>query len=328
MPAPDRLRPPLVPRPRDRGEGQKLLVLVNPAAGGGRARRAQPRLRDYLRDQQARADFVELASLEDIEQRAAEAARTGYTHLAVLGGDGTFHHAVNGACGHPLVLGFFPAGSGNDIAAGLGIPNDPIAAAHAFLRALPREVDAVRARCANARPRLYVGAGGVGFDAETAQLVNGKFRRLPGVTRYIAAALWLLGKFTPLELVAEMDGERWSGTALFAVAANAPSYGSGVKIAPAARMDDGWLEITLVGALSWTRLVEALPSVLRTGDLRWPEIHRYRARRVRFQTNRAALVHGDGEVLGESPVDIELLPKAIWVAGGKPRSPISLSFSA
>ncbi len=309
--------------------GAKILVLVNPASGGGRARRALPQVIDYLREQQVRADFVESTSLEDLEQRAAEASGAGYTHLAVLGGDGAFHHAVNGAFGHPLVLGFFPAGSGNDIAAGLEIPNDPIAAAHEFLRSPPRQVDAVRARCANVKARLYVGAGGLGFDAEAAQLVNGRFRRLPGVTRYIAAALWLLRKFEPLELAAEMDGERWSGAALFAAAANAPSYGSGVKIAPQARMDDGWLEITLVGALPWTRLVEALPPVLRTGDLRWPEIHRYRARRVRFETNRAALFHGDGEVLGESPVEIELLPNAIQVAGGRRSSAISLfSYSA
>jgi diacylglycerol kinase (ATP) len=309
--------------------GARLLVLVNPASGGGRARRALPQVVDYLHEQQVRADFAESTSGEDLEKRAGEAGGVGYTHLAVLGGDGAFHHATNGAFGYPLVLGLFPAGSGNDIAAGLGIPNDPIAAAHAFLRSPPREVDAVRVRCANAKARLYVGAGGLGLDAETAQLVNGRFRRLPGVMRYIAAALWLVRKFEPLELVAEMDGERWSGTALFAVAANAPSYGSGVKIAPQARMDDGWLEITLVGALSWTRLAEALPPVLRTGDLRWPEIRRYRARRVRFETNRASLFHGDGEVLGESPVEIELLPNAIQVAGGKRSSAISLfSYSA
>lgn len=290
-------------------------MLVNPASGSGRAKQMLPQVADYLRKQEVRADFVESKNLEEIERRAAEADAIGYTHVVALGGDGAFHHAANGAWGRNVVLGFFPAGSGNDIAAGLGIPNDPVAAAHQFLHWPPRPVDLARARFANARAQVYVGAGGLGLDAEAAQLVNGKFRRLPGVARYVAAALWVLRRFEPLELTAEMDGEHWSGTALFAAVANAPSYGSGVKIAPEARMDDGWLDITLVGQLPWTRLVEAIPPVLRTGDLRWPEIRRYRARRVRLQTDRPALFHGDGEVLGESPVEIEVLPKAIRVAG-------------
>jgi diacylglycerol kinase family enzyme len=49
--------------------------------------------------------------------------------------------------------------------------------------------------------------------------------------------------------------------------------------------------------------------------LRLPEIERFRARHIRLEAERAALVHGDGELLGEAPAEIEVLPGAIQVGG-------------
>jgi len=247
--------------------------------------------------------------------------------LNVGGGDGTFHHVLNGAVAppdgalveHPASLGFFPAGHGNDIAAALGIPQDPIAAAAQFLRTAPRGVDIFRVRFSDGRIELCIGAGGLGLDAEAARLANGRFRRLPGAARYVAGALWSLASFRPLEVDLRADGERWRGLALFVAVSNAPGYGAGVKIAPAARMDDGLLDLTIVAPLSWMRLLEAIPIVLRTGDLRWPEIHRLRAQKVQLRTDRPAWFQGDGELLGAAPVDIEVLPGAVLVVSPKTR---------
>jgi diacylglycerol kinase (ATP) len=294
----------------------RLLVLVNPASGHGRARRFRPLVEDYLRSRGVRAEFVETRSAENLEELADGAASRGFTHAVALGGDGAFHHLVNGAFGRPVVLGFFPCGNGNDIAMGLGIPAEPLAAAHAFLSQPQRRVDVLRARCAG-RERLYIGAGGMGMDAEAARLVHGRFRALPGAVRYVAAALWALRSFAPLRIEAEADGEPWSGPALFAAVANAPSYGAGVKIEPAARMDDGWLNLVIVGDMPWTRLVEAIPPVLRAGRLDWPEIQRRRARRVRLVADRPALFQGDGELLGEAPVEVEVVPGAVRVGGAR-----------
>ena len=300
------------------------LVIVNPVAGGGRACRAQPLIADFLAQQGRPADFVESKSSEDIQQRAREAAMAGYRFVVALGGDGAFHHVVEGTFGLDVTLGFFPAGNGNDIAAGLGIPTDPIAAAYSFLKARPQPIDVLRVTFlgedavhagSSDEPRqaIYVGAGGMGLDAEAARQANTRFRRWPGVTRYIAGALWQLATFAPLHLEAKIDGEHWSGRVLLAAVANAPCYGSGFRIAPKAKMNDGWLDVTLVGDMPWPRLVEALPLVLRSEDWRWDEVRHYRARRVALQPDRPALVHGDGEVLGVAPAEFKVLPGAIRV---------------
>ena len=96
------------------------------------------------------------------------------------------------------------------------------------------------------RETVFVGAGGAGLDAEAAQLANTRFKRWPGVTRYIAGALWAWRDFRAVEFEAIIDDVPWRGRAMFAAVANGPCYGSGVRIAPLAQMDDGWLDITIV----------------------------------------------------------------------------------
>jgi diacylglycerol kinase (ATP) len=289
------------------------LVIVNPMAGGGRALRAESLVASYLAEQGRRVQFVHSRGSEDVRELAAKAAASGYRYVVALGGDGAFHHVVEGVYGTDAIAGFFPAGNGNDIARDLGIPGDPVRAANLFLHARARAVDLVRVRFGGGRTAHFIGAGGMGLDAEAAHLANTRFKNWPGVARYLAGTLWAFYHEPPFELRAEMDGVRWAGRALFAAVANATSYGSGVKIAPEARMDDGWLDVVLVEEVSWTRLVEAVPILLTSGDLRYEEVHRFRCRRLRLQADRPAKVHGDGELLGESPAEFEIIPGAIRV---------------
>ncbi len=295
--------------------GQKTLIIVNPVSGGGRAREAVPCLAAYLRGQEFGADFTESRTPGDIERLAAEAVASGYECVVAMGGDGTFQQVVRGTLGSSVLLGVIPAGSGNDIAAALGIPPDPIDAAHALLHSQPRAMDVVRTRAAHSREGLYLGGGGLGLDAAAAQMANGRFRRLPGAARYIAAALWALTTFESLAVHLELEGAPAveTGPALLVAAANTPTYGAGVRIAPQAEVDDGLLDIVVVGKLSWTELLEIIPEMLRTGNVRRPELQRYRARRVTLRTKRSSVFHGDGEVLGETPVELEVLPGAIRV---------------
>lgn len=291
----------------------RTLVLVNPASGGGAALRAQPVLENYFREINFPADFRRTSSAEEMRQCAAQASAQGYACVAALGGDGAFHFVLTGAFGTGAAIGCVPAGSGNDIAMGLGIPLDPADAAHLLARGSPRPVDVLRLRFAGGATQIMIGAGGIGLDAEANLLATAKFRRVPGLLKYVTAALAAMTTSQPLRVAAEIDGAPWQGRLLLAAVANCPTYGAGFKIAPAARMDDGWMDLTFVEDLSWSRIVEALLVLLRSGDLRWPEIHRFRARRVRLSADRASPFHGDGEILGAAPLEIEVLPGAVRV---------------
>ncbi|MFZ0520277.1 MAG: diacylglycerol kinase family protein [Candidatus Acidiferrales bacterium] len=290
------------------------LVIVNPSSGGGWALRAEPAVRSLLAERGCRAAFVRSKSAEDIRSLAAGAAARGFRYAVALGGDGAFHHLIEGVRGTDAVAGFFPAGSGNDIARALGIPCDPVRAADLFLRGRPRAVDLVRVRFDDGRVAHYIGAGGMGLDAEAAHLANTRFKKWPGVSRYMAGMFTVFFREPLLELSAEIDGVAWNGPALFAAVANSSSYGSGVRIAPEACMDDGWLDVAIVGDVSLLRLLEAMPVVLSSGDLRgFPEVMRYRGRRISLRADRAAMVHGDGEELGVAPAEFEVVPGAVRV---------------
>jgi diacylglycerol kinase (ATP) len=294
------------------------VVFVNPLAGGGRAGSHLLRVREQFDRERIHADFVLTKSAEDLESRAGAAISAGHRLLLAMGGDGTFQGLANAAFGSEVLLGVLPAGGGNDFAAGLGLPKDTAGAVRAVLRGTPRTVDLLRARMDGGRERLYAGGGGVGLDVEAVQLAAGKYRRLPGRLRYVASALRALRDFKPLRVRAEFPGSELppiEARVLLAAALNTPTYGAGLRLAPDARMDDHWLDLAFVADLSATQVLGLLPGLLKSGNLPSSHVQRTRARRVRLVTHRPCFFHGDGEILGPAPVEVEVVPGAVQVLG-------------
>ncbi len=292
------------------------IVFVNPVAGGGRTGAYLLRVRRAFEAREIAAEFVVTESLEDLEGRARAAIDGGRRLLFAMGGDGTFQGLVNAAYGSDAVLGLLPAGGGNDFAAALALPKDFAAAVDLVLGGQPRRVDLVRARTADGRERLYVGGGGVGLDAEAVAHAAGKYRRVPGRLRYIAAALRALRGFAALGVRAEFPGSElpaMEAKVLLASVLNTPSYGAGLRLAPGARLDDGWLETVFVRDLNAFEVLGLLPRLWWSGDLPPSSMTRALARRVRLTTDRSCFFHGDGEILGPAPVEIEVLSGAVRV---------------
>jgi diacylglycerol kinase (ATP) len=294
------------------------IVFVNPLAGGGRAGSHLLRVRELFDKETIRADFVLTKSADDLESRAGVAISTGHRLLLAMGGDGTFQGLANAAFGSDVLLGVLPAGGGNDFAAALGLPKDTVDAVSAVLRGAPRPVDLLRARMDGGRERLYAGGGGVGLDVDAVQLAAGAYRRLPGRLRYVAAALRALHEFTSFRVRAEFPGSELpsiEAKVLLAAVLNTPTYGGGLRVAPDAHLDDGWLDLAFVEDLSALQVLSLLPRLLKSGDLPNSHVQRTRARRVRLVTDRPSFFHGDGEILGPAPVEIEVVPGAVRVLG-------------
>ncbi len=297
------------------------VMFVNPAAGGGRARAYLPRIRNIFETHALPAEFVLTKSAEELEAGARERIVRKRRLLLAMGGDGTFQGLANAAFGSDILLGILPAGGGNDFAVALGLPENPVAAAEAILRGQPRWVDMVRVRTADGRERLYVGGGGVGLDAEATGYANGAFRRLPGRLRYVAAALRALHGFAPLQVRAEFPESELppiESKVLLAGVLNTPTYGAGLRLAPEAQISDGWIDAVFVDDLSLWEVLKLLPRLMRSGDLRIPEVTRTRAKRVRLLTDRPCMFHGDGEIIGPAPVDIEVVQRAVQVLAPVP----------
>src|SRR5215472_13554370 len=303
-----------MPAPMDTSPSDlPVLVFVNRVASRNRARSYLPHLQTLFESLGVSAKFVETSCAAELELKARLAADQNHRVLLALGGDGTFQAFVNGVYESDVMIGILPAGGGNDFAAALGLPRDPVSAAEVIFKGKPRSVDLVRVRTADGRTRLYAGGGGIGLDAEAARFASGPYRRLPGRLRYVASALRAFSEHRPLKVRLEFPGTDFPSAeslSLLACALNTPTYGAGLRLTPDARIDDGLLDVAMVEDLSALGVLRLLPRLMGSGELRTSRVKRWRVKRVRMCADRASLFHGDGEIFGPTPVEIEVVPNA------------------
>jgi diacylglycerol kinase (ATP) len=293
-----------------------LTVFFNPTAGGGRAGFRLAQIRKLFESFQVHAQFVSTNSAAELELSVQDAISRGCRVLVAMGGDGTFQMLANAAFGAEVLLGVLPVGGGNDFASALGLPDDPMKAVEAVFHGTPRFVDLVRVRTAEGRTRLYVGGGGIGLDARAVHFASGAYRRLPGRWRYIASALRALVGFVPLEVRVDFPGNDFiphEAKVLLAAVLNSPTYGGGLRLAPGATLDDGWLHVVLIEDIGVFDVLRLLPQLIGSGELRTSRVKRWQANKVRLTTHNPGVFHGDGEILGSTPVEIELVPRAVQV---------------
>jgi diacylglycerol kinase (ATP) len=294
------------------------LLLVNPSAGGGRAATALFALREFAHRRGWNVDIIVTQTPNDLARAACRAAERGQKRIFVLGGDGTFQLLVNAVARYPqTILGVIPAGTGNDLAAAVGLPSDPVQAAALLLQGgAICELDVARVRTSEGYERLYTGGGGVGLDAEAAQYANGAYRSLPGRFRYLMAAIRALFAFDaiPVKVSFQEDEPKTLEARILLVAVlNTPSYGGGLCLAPEAKTNDGRLDVVILEDSNFGRILTWLPALAFSGQLKTQRLRRFHTTHIRIETDPPCRFHGDGEILGMTPVEVSIVPRAIRV---------------
>jgi len=291
----------------------RALVVVNPAAGGGRTGRLWPTLRDDLQRAGLSFECVETAARGDAVRLARAAAVAGVELIVAVGGDGTLNEVVSGVAGGdgPLPrVGAILTGRGRDAARNVGLAADPRVAARRLVDGEDVTLDLLRVEWPDGACRWAVNAAGAGFDATVAARASRGGGR--GTLPYVMAVLGALAAHAPVEATLDADGERvWSGPLTAAVVANGAYFGGGMKIAPAADPGDGRLDLVVLGALGRLELLRWLPSVYRGGHLANPKIVARAARRVTLAAARPLPVHVDGEPAPPTPVTFRVSAGAL-----------------
>lgn len=286
----------------------KLTVLFNPAAGRGKARRVLRRAREEWRHLGVEVEVHESRSPEHLEDLARRVAAERPDVIVSVGGDGTHHHVLNGLFGSSIPLALIAAGTGNDIAGGLGLPPDARLAARVAVEGETRRMDVARVG-----GRICAGVAGVGFDSVVNRYANERVRWVRGRPAYLWAILRCLGRSRSNLLRLESDGQSFRGDVLFAVVANNARYGGGVRIAPRARLDDGLLDVCIVPPMRVAEILRWAPRAYRGEHLRHPRIVYFQAPRVTLASEERLELFADGEFLQELPATIEVLPGAVAV---------------
>ena len=300
------------------------LILANPTAGGGLGRDALPRLKAFASEKHWSAEFRSAESSAEFTQIAKEEAVAGRERIFALGGDGTFQALLNAVAGNTNIsIGVLPAGGGNDLASALGLPRDPVQAAELILmRGEAVALDEARVHTADGVERLYMGGGGLGLDAEAARFASGVYRAMRGRARYLLSAIRALGNFRGINVRVSLEGAGQTslqGTALVLGILNTPSYGGGLRLAPEASLEDGRLDLVLLENLSGFEIARMLPRMAVSGEIRTHRIQRHCVTSARIETERPCAFHADGEIIGMTPVEVAVVPRAIRV--WRPRHP-------
>ncbi|MGV9719791.1 YegS/Rv2252/BmrU family lipid kinase [Nocardia beijingensis] len=304
---------------------RKVTVVTNPRSGHGRSGDAASAAIARLRAGGAEVSEVRAPSAAETVRRVRDAVVSAAPPDAVvcIGGDGLVNVTLPAVAETGVPLAMVPAGTGNDLARELGVPtDDPVAAAALVLRGRTRTIDLGRIESPGA-PMWFATVAGTGFDARVTLRAN-EMRWPKGRLRYTVAALAeISGRFTVpyrVELVDAVTeglanpgaGSLLETEAVMVAVGNTRTYGGGMLICPDAVMDDGLLDLTVVGALSRREMLRLLPALSAGRRQNHPGVEQFRAAAVTL-TAAGAPATADGEPAGTLPITIRAVPAALTV---------------
>jgi diacylglycerol kinase (ATP) len=285
---------------------------MNPEAGRGRGRSQGPNLVAALHSRGVETAVLVGTGPQEALSMARAAVEEGVDCLVAAGGDGTVHLALQAVAGTATPLGVVALGTGNDNAAGLGLPVKRVqAAADIIACGNVRAVDVASVRTAEGEYRWFLGVLSAGFDSLVTERANA-MTWPRGQARYVRALVSELRAFTPVRFEVQIDGEEMSDDAMFASIGNGVSYGGGMKVCVGARLDDGLLTMTWIHRMPRWELVRTFPKVFSGTHIHHPGVSQHAGRHIRV-TAPNQLAYADGERVGALPIDVEVHPLGVRV---------------
>lgn len=285
----------------------RIIAIVNPVAGRGRAGRAWPAFEAALRATGISLDVWYTQGPGDARDMGRRARDLGCSLLLVTGGDGTVHETLNGTGPGGPPLAVVPLGTGNDLARGLHVQAIPAAIAALVRSGHVRRLDLGRIDTADGS-RYFVNVSGAGFDAEVARRVLEAGGPGRGAVPYVLAMLHTLRTYRNVDMKIEVDGQRYEQRSLMVVVGNSPYYGGGMHILPGAQPDDGRFDLCLIGDIGKLETLLVFPRVFRGTHVHHPRVRLLRGREVYLASRAPVAVHADGEPVGYLPARYRNFP--------------------
>ena len=289
----------------------RVFVILNPATGSCPADAVRQELGRRFEVVETTCEVYETAEHDRPADLARQARERGFDLIVAAGGDGTVSGVANGLVGTATPLGIIPLGTANVLARELGVPVDLEGACR--LLAGPyalKSVDAMRVGGA-----CYFTQVGVGIDAMMIRDTTREHKRRFGRAAYLWTALTRLVGFEPRRFEIEADGRRSRPRASQVLIANGGILGQPpFRWGPDIRPDDGHVDLCVVRARNLRDYLGLAWHVAIGQHGRDPRV-RYLPveRRVTIAAKRPMPVQGDGEIIGETPVTVEVVPEAVRV---------------
>ncbi len=289
----------------------KVLVIVNPSSGHYDADTVGAALKAAASAGNHTLEFHEVVSGEPVSNVVRSALANGFDMFVAAGGDGTVSGVVEGLDGSPAPVAVIPVGTGNLLARDLGLPLDPMAAAGLIAGAHElRSLDAVRIK-----DRMFILNVGVGISSATVRDTTTADKRRFGRAAYVGTGLREAVGFRPCRFTVTVDGRVTRLRATEVTVANCDFIGDiPWPWAPEILPDDGKLDVCLVLVPTAGESIRSGLRVMRHRRKPLPNVRWLRARRsVRIEANRTLPVQADGDLIGETPIEVAVMPRAFRV---------------
>jgi len=280
----------------------RIVVILNPAARGEKAKSLWEKIRGFSEDA-----FVRTTSeAGEAREFAEQAVQQGYEIVVAAGGDGTVNEVVNGIAGSDVALGLLPIGTMNVFAAELGLPANNLRKCWEIIEAgHTRRVDLPRAN-----GQAFVQLAGVGFDAQIVKETSWDFRKQFGPLSYLVAATQIASRKPP-SLIIEANGKQKKGS--FALIGNGRFYGGPFVIFNNAKIDDGKMDVLIFKNLGYLDIVRYLSGIVFGTHVDMHDVEYFQTRKVVVRSAEEVPVEVDGEVIGSLPVTFRMSPHKLKV---------------
>jgi diacylglycerol kinase (ATP) len=292
---------------------ERWVLIANPISGKGRHDRLVRQVADHLQKARGTPRILWTARRGHAEELAAAAVREGATHVVAIGGDGTIHEIVNGIVNartsvDSVILGILPMGTCNDLARELNIPRQLSSGMQTLLSGRVRLVD-----LGKVGERYFMTVATLGFNTSVSQyLASGAVPgSLSGTLKYLYGALATLFRYHSVRAHLRGDNNEFEGLAFLAAIANTSYFGGGMKIAPTAVIDDGYLTLCLVRQMSRLEVVRMLPTVFSGKHIRHPKISTSIFRTLEVTSGGPLAIWADGEPVARTPATFQVAPYSL-----------------
>ena len=305
----------------------RTVVIVNPKSQGGKLGKRWTDVAETL----GRAfPFDELVTqgVGDATRLTREALKGGAERIVAIGGDGTVNEVVNGffEADKPInpeaTLGLIPFGTGGDFRRTLGIPQDTTEAASVIAAGHRRKIDVGKltfvATDGSPATRMFANIASFGVSGVVDRLVNESGKKLGGKLSFMFASVRATWSYKNQRVQLVFDGKERAEISINTVAvANGKYFGGGMKVAPAAELDDGTFEVVSIGDLGMGEVLAMSRKIYKGDHLAMDKVSVRRAKVVEAEGIEPGAVielDVDGENPGRLPARFEVVPAALYVA--------------
>lgn len=289
---------------------QRPLVLLNPGSGSVRD---IDEVKTLITERLPGAKIFVSQKQGDIENAAAEALAQGHDAVIAAGGDGTLNEALNGCMKSDApILGLIPLGTGNDFARSIGLPAGVNEAVEVVRSSTVKRIDVIRVTRSGSQPHFMINVAAGGFAGLVSENLTPEIKASWGPLSYLKGMFDALGEMQIYQSRFRVDDEEPRTLSMLnIVIANGSHVARGIPIAPKADPVDGLMDVVAIREVSLPALALLAPEILAATHLNNREILHFRARRFSIESTPPMIFNADGEVLGEVPIEFEVLPGAI-----------------